>query len=121
MRSSASPGISRIAELAAGTGLTLTRASARLSSRLGAEAMADTVTTAVPGKAGAEAFRKNGFARDAKLPSAAQLDLKTFDISDPEYWRQEAYWPYFARLRKEAPVHWCPDSPYGPYWSVTRY
>jgi len=83
--------------------------------------MADTVTTSPPVKAGAEQFRKNGFARDAKLPSAAQLDLNTFDISDPEYWRQEAYWPYFARLRKEAPVHWCPDSPYGPYWSVTRY
>src|SRR5262249_56292612 len=83
--------------------------------------MADTITTAAPGQAGAEAFRKNGFARGAKLPKASQLALDKCDISDPEYWRQEAYWDYFARMRKEAPVHWCPDSPYGPFWSVTRY
>ncbi|MDP3736177.1 MAG: cytochrome P450 [Hyphomonadaceae bacterium] len=84
--------------------------------------MADTVTAApLPNKAGAEAFRINGFAKDAKLPTGAQLDLATFDITDPEYWRREAYWDYFARMRKEDPVHWCPDSPYGPYWSVTSY
>jgi cytochrome P450 len=26
-----------------------------------------------------------------------------------------------ACLRREAPVHYCAESPYGPYWSVTRY
>ncbi|MCZ6890105.1 MAG: cytochrome P450 [Gammaproteobacteria bacterium] len=29
--------------------------------------------------------------------------------------------PYFARLRAEAPVHFCAASQFGPYWSVTRY
>ncbi|MEQ8861166.1 MAG: cytochrome P450 [Pseudomonadales bacterium] len=29
--------------------------------------------------------------------------------------------PYFDRLRREAPVHLCEDSQYGPYWNVTRY
>ena len=28
---------------------------------------------------------------------------------------------YFERLREEAPVHYCKDSEFGPYWSVTRY
>ena len=27
----------------------------------------------------------------------------------------------FRRMRKNDPVHYCPDSPFGPYWSVTRY
>jgi cytochrome P450 len=27
----------------------------------------------------------------------------------------------FWRLRREAPVHYCAESRYGPYWSVTRY
>ena len=30
-------------------------------------------------------------------------------------------WPYFDRLRDEAPVHYTPESDYGPYWSITRY
>jgi len=29
--------------------------------------------------------------------------------------------PWFERLRKEDPVHYCADSQFGPYWSVTRY
>ncbi|MFZ8889818.1 MAG: cytochrome P450, partial [Pseudomonadales bacterium] len=28
---------------------------------------------------------------------------------------------YFARLRDEAPVHYCADSAFGPYWSITRF
>jgi cytochrome P450 len=24
-------------------------------------------------------------------------------------------------MRKEDPVNWCPDSPYGPYWNITTY
>jgi cytochrome P450 len=83
--------------------------------------MADTVTAPVPTKAGAEAFRVNPLPRDGKLPDAAAIDLRSFDISDPEWWRREAFWPIFARMRKEDPVNWCPDSPYGPFWNVTTY
>jgi cytochrome P450 len=84
--------------------------------------MADTATTppAVT-KAGAEAFRTNGVPKDGPIPPAAELDLGTLDITDPELWRRDAMWDRFARLRKEDPVHWCPDSPFGPYWSVTTY
>lgn len=27
----------------------------------------------------------------------------------------------FARLRREAPVHYCKTSPYGPFWSISLY
>ncbi|MEJ0044046.1 MAG: hypothetical protein WDM81_18340 [Rhizomicrobium sp.] len=30
-------------------------------------------------------------------------------------------WPYFERLRREDPVHYCADSEFGPYWSITKY
>ncbi|MEM1433094.1 MAG: cytochrome P450 [Pseudomonadota bacterium] len=29
--------------------------------------------------------------------------------------------PYFERLRAEAPVHYCAESQFGPYWSITKY
>ena len=58
--------------------------------------------------------------RDARAEAyAARLD--TLDMSDPARFQQDTIWPYVERLRREAPVHYCPDSPFGPYWSVTKY
>lgn len=48
-------------------------------------------------------------------------DLSTLDMSRPERFRDDKIWPFFERLRKEAPVHYCPDSLNGPFWSVTKY
>jgi cytochrome P450 len=47
--------------------------------------------------------------------------LASIDVSDPSLYEQDTWRPLFARLRREAPVHYCAGSPYGPYWSVTRY
>src|SRR4051812_22052481 len=47
--------------------------------------------------------------------------LENFDPGDPELFRSDTHWPYFDRLRREDPVHYCKDSMFGPYWSVTRY
>ena len=33
----------------------------------------------------------------------------------------DTIWPVFDRLRREDPVHFTPDSEYGPYWSVTKW
>ena len=52
---------------------------------------------------------------------AASLSLEDFDPGDPELFRSDTHWPYFDRLRREDPVHYCKDSMFGPYWSVTRY
>ena len=30
-------------------------------------------------------------------------------------------WPVFERLRREDPVHFTPESEYGPYWSITKW
>jgi cytochrome P450 len=50
-----------------------------------------------------------------------EIPLAELNVANPELFRTEAIWPYFARLREQAPVHYCADSQYGPYWSVTRY
>ena len=49
------------------------------------------------------------------------IPLAEIDVSDPSLYEVDAHWPYFERLRKEAPVHYCENSSFGPYWSVTRY
>jgi cytochrome P450 len=43
------------------------------------------------------------------------------DLSRPELWRDEAVLPLFERLRREDPVHYCRESAFGAYWSVTRH
>ncbi|UPT63135.1 MAG: cytochrome P450 [Hyphomonadaceae bacterium JAD_PAG50586_4] len=50
-----------------------------------------------------------------------KTDLSTLDISRPERFRDNNFWPFFERLRKEDPVHYCPDSLNGPYWSITKF
>src|SRR6516165_10722961 len=47
--------------------------------------------------------------------------LDSIDVSVPELYQDDVYQPYFERLRGEDPVHYCADSKFGPYWSVTRY
>jgi len=47
--------------------------------------------------------------------------LADLDPGNPELFRTDTLWPYFDRLRKEEPVHYCRDSMFGPYWSVTKY
>ena len=39
----------------------------------------------------------------------------------PDLFKTDSFWPYFDRLRREEPVHYCKDSMFGPYWSVTKY
>ena len=49
------------------------------------------------------------------------IDLETLDVSRGELWQQSSWRPIFAKLRAEAPIHYCKDSIFGPYWSVSRY
>jgi cytochrome P450 len=52
---------------------------------------------------------------------AYSIPLDAIDVSDPQLYQDDTWYPYFKRLRREAPVHWCRDSRYGPYWSVSKY
>lgn len=54
-------------------------------------------------------------------PHADAMPLDELDVSSPALFAQDSWGPHFARLRRERPVHYCPASPYGPYWSITRF
>ena len=58
---------------------------------------------------------------EGDLPGPATLDLETLDPSDSRLFQNDAWRPWFERLRAEDPVHYTPDSPFGPYWSVTSH
>jgi cytochrome P450 len=60
-------------------------------------------------------------AQTAARERAYSIPLDKFDPGDPELFRNDTFWPYFERLRKEDPIHYCKDSVFGPYWSVTKY
>lgn len=47
--------------------------------------------------------------------------LAQFHVADINHFTSDTLWPWFERLRREDPVHYCPASEYGPYWSVTRF
>lgn len=55
------------------------------------------------------------------LNRAKTLALADFDVSNVDLFLRDGLHPYFERLRREDPVHYCKDSLYGPYWSVTRF
>lgn len=46
---------------------------------------------------------------------------ETLDPSLPERFADGSAHAMFAQLRREAPVHWCADSQFGPFWSISRY
>ena len=47
--------------------------------------------------------------QEAARERASSLPLSEFDPGDPELFRSDTHWPYFDRLRKEDPVHYCKD------------
>ena len=57
----------------------------------------------------------------AAREAAYSTPLRDFHPGAPQLFRSDTLWPYFERLRKEEPVHYCDNSPIEPYWSVTRY
>ena len=59
--------------------------------------------------------------RDEARAKAYSTPLVDLNPGDPDLFLTDSHWPYFERLRAEAPVHYCRDSEFGPYWSVTRY
>lgn len=52
---------------------------------------------------------------------AAQAPVDLLDVSHFSLFEHDTVGPYFERLRKDDPVHYCASSPAGPYWSITRY
>jgi cytochrome P450 len=53
--------------------------------------------------------------------NAYDIPIEDIDVSDPMMFKANAFWPYFERMRKEDPVHYCEHSPFGPFWSITKF
>jgi len=56
--------------------------------------------------------------------TAAEVAATPLDKLNParvERFYHDTIWPVFERLRREDPVHFTPESEYGPYWSITRW
>tara|TARA_R110002072_G_scaffold1780_10_gene14829 strand:- start:53792 stop:55117 length:1326 start_codon:yes stop_codon:yes gene_type:complete len=84
--------------------------------------MADNVDTKGPADLlAAEGDQSTAVLPKGDLPDPATTPLDQIDVSDSRLFQQDAWRPYFARLRKEDPVHYTADSPFGAYWSVTRF
>jgi len=67
---------------------------------------------------------------DPRIPNhdPAQVDvdpysipLEAIDVANPYLFEADVHERWFKRLRDEAPVHFCAESEFGPYWSITRY
>lgn len=56
-----------------------------------------------------------------KLPGAYDVPLEDIDVSDSLLFQTQQHFEYFERLRKEDPIHYCKDSEFGAYWSVTKF
>jgi cytochrome P450 len=52
---------------------------------------------------------------------AYAIPLDKIDVSQPRLYQDDIWYPYFERLRRDDPVHWCENGMYGSYWSVTKY
>src|ERR1700739_2291433 len=49
------------------------------------------------------------------------VPLDEIDVSNPSLYSEDTWHGFFARLRRDDPVHFCDSPLYGPYCSVTRY
>ena len=61
------------------------------------------------------------YAEEQVFQDPYALPLESIDVANPFLFAHDAHHRWFRRLRDEAPVHYCADSFFGPYWSVTRY
>ncbi|WP_397403835.1 cytochrome P450 [Phenylobacterium sp.] len=52
---------------------------------------------------------------------AAATPMEKLNPARVDRFYNDTIWPVFERLRHEDPVHFTPESEYGPYWSVTKW
>ncbi|MEZ5659209.1 MAG: cytochrome P450 [Burkholderiaceae bacterium] len=57
----------------------------------------------------------------ASRERAWSMPIEAIDPSDGYLFQDDSIGAYLARLRRDAPVHFCASSRFGPYWSITRY
>jgi cytochrome P450 len=57
----------------------------------------------------------------AARAEAWSTPLEQINPAEPGRFKDDTFWPFFERLRKEDPIHYTAESEWGPYWSVTRF
>jgi cytochrome P450/MFS family permease len=57
----------------------------------------------------------------AATQDASTIALEAIDVSRLDLWSNDTHWPYFERLRRDDPIHYCAKSQFGAYWSITKY
>ena len=57
----------------------------------------------------------------AREGRAWTMPLSQIDVSKADLFERGEHWDYFARLRRDDPVHYTADSDFGPYWSITKF
>ncbi|MGD8831399.1 MAG: cytochrome P450 [Pseudomonadales bacterium] len=57
----------------------------------------------------------------ADFPDPYEVPLEEINPAQGALFQRQLHWRYFERLRNEDPVHYCRESEFGPYWSVTRF
>ena len=60
-------------------------------------------------------------AADAAAAEVYATPLAELNPARAQRFQDDTIWPVFERLRAEDPVHFTPDSEYGPYWSITKW
>ena len=55
------------------------------------------------------------------VENVSELPLAELNPAHTKRFQNDTIWPVFERLRREDPVHFTPDSEFGPYWSVTKW
>jgi cytochrome P450 len=59
-------------------------------------------------------------AQDA-IAEAYSTPLAELNPAKAQRFQDDTIWPVFERLRREDPVHFTPQSEFGPYWSITKW
>ena len=47
--------------------------------------------------------------------------IESIDVSDARIFQTDVWPDWFARLRRDDPVHFTANSQFGPYWSITKF
>lgn len=60
-------------------------------------------------------------AAPVEVEDVAALPLEELHPAKAKRFANDTLWPVFERLRREAPVHYTPESEVGAYWSISRW
>jgi predicted O-linked N-acetylglucosamine transferase (SPINDLY family)/cytochrome P450 len=57
----------------------------------------------------------------APLDDPWTMPIERIDVGNPKLFQDGVWEPYFARLRRDDPVHFADSGEFGQFWSITKY